>query len=183
MANRPRLAAVLLAGLLAACTGGDGTLSPASPTVPGSPTLPRSPTPTADAPSEIRKLELAIAQAVNERRQEHGLDPLTSREDLAAVARDYSERMLEEDFFDHVGPQGGNVADRVRDAGITFTAVGENLYLGEGPIDHVEAAVSGWMGSPDHRENILREVFTHTGVGMAREGNDVRVTQIFLTGP
>jgi uncharacterized protein YkwD len=63
---------------------------------------------------------------------------------------------------------------------ITFTGVGENLYLGLGPIDHVERAVEGWMESPGHREVMLSEIFTQTGVGMARRGEDVRVTQIFV---
>ncbi len=160
-------AAVLLA--VAACAAVDTTPPPSTPS------------PATELPAGLRETELEIADAVNERRRQHGLAPLESRDDLGAVARDYSQRMLEEGFFDHVAPDGSTVADRVLDAGIIFTAVGENLYLGDGPIDHVEVSVTGWMESPGHRENILREAFTQTGVGMARDGNDVRITQIFLT--
>lgn len=130
---------------------------------------------------EIRELEQSIAEGINEERQDEGLATLEWRDDLARVARDYSRRMLEEGFFDHVSPEGESIADRVRDGGINFTAVGENLYQGDGPVDHVSTAVSGWMDSPGHRENILREVFTQTGVGLAREGDRVIATQIFLT--
>jgi uncharacterized protein YkwD len=121
---------------------------------------------------------------INDQRREHGLEPLEHRDDLAAVAREFSAQMIDEEFFDHVDPAGESVADRVRAADIGFTVVGENLYGAEAPagmLDHVERSVSGWMDSPGHRENILRDVFTQTGVGMAREGDVVRVTQVFLT--
>jgi uncharacterized protein YkwD len=172
MRSASRLLAFLTLALviLVAC----GPLEPATPAPPA--------TPPAEVPAELRETEMAITEGVNDQRREQGLNPLEHRDDLAAVARSYSERMLEEGFFGHVDPEGEDVSDRVLDAGISFLAVGENLYLGEGPIDHVEASVSGWMQSPGHRQNILREQFSQTGVGMAREGNQVRVTQVFL-GP
>lgn len=174
------LTLVLLAGMLVgACTergSPDGSPPFATPAA----TMPAGEA-TADATPEVREAELTIAQSVNDERREQGLEPLETRADLALVARQYSQRMLEEGFFDHVDPQGNDVADRVREAGILFTAVGENIYKGQGPVDHTETAVDGWMRSPGHRENILREVFTQTGVGMARRGNTVYVTQVFLT--
>lgn len=184
-------AAVLL--LAVGCAGGE-TATPdarATPTGPASATVvPATATPggspatTADVTAETREIEMAITEAVNAQRREHGLGPLEHRDDLAAVARSYSAEMVEQDFFDHVDPSGQSVSDRVREAGITYTAVGENLYGASGPVgmvDHVERSVSGWMDSPGHRENILREVFTQTGVGMSSDGDTVRITQVFLT--
>lgn len=166
---------------LLSCQAGES-----EPSQPGGPASPAGGTaspvalPTG-ATEEIREQELAIAEGVNDERQAQGLATLEWRGDLARVAREYSRRMLDEGFFDHVSPEGESIADRVRDAGITFTAVGENLYQGDGPLDHVSTAVDGWMDSPGHRENILREVFTQTGVGLARQGDRVIATQIFLT--
>lgn len=174
---RGALATVLAALLLPGCADG-GALNQTPPTADTSPTV-GSPSPAITP--EVREAELAIAEAVNDERRKEGLEPLETRADLTMVARQYSERMLEEDFFDHVGPEGNDVADRLRDAGIQFRAVGENIYMGRGPVDHVETAVSGWMRSPGHRENILRDVFSQTGVGMARRGDTVYVTQVFLT--
>jgi uncharacterized protein YkwD len=138
-------------------------------------------TEAADVPDEIREMEQQITERVNDERRAEGLDPLEHRDDLARVARDYSRLMMEEEFFAHEGPEGGTVADRVREEGITFTAVGENLFTSEGPVDHVDVAVEGWMQSPGHRENILRDMYTHTGVGMVLEGGTAYVTQVFLT--
>jgi uncharacterized protein YkwD len=169
--------ALALALSLAACAPGDAETTPAA-------TPQWTPAETPAAAPEVRRTEMAITEAINDQRQEHGLEPLEHRDDLAEIARQFSQQMVDEQFFDHVDPAGESVADRVRDTGITFTAVGENLYGAEGPVgmvDHVERSVSGWMDSPGHRENILREVFTQTGVGMASDGTTVRVTQVFLT--
>jgi uncharacterized protein YkwD len=178
MRNAPiHLLAMLLALCLTACAPDEPATTPAA-------TPAGTPSGTPAAPAEAVETERAITEAVNDQRREHGLEPLEHRDDLAEVARRFSQQMIDEQFFDHVDPAGESVADRVRDAGITFRVVGENLYGAEGPVgmvDHVERSVSGWMDSPGHRENILREAFTQTGVGMASDGTTVRVTQVFLT--
>jgi hypothetical protein len=38
---------------------------------------------------------------------------------------------------------------------------------------------SGWMHSPGHRANILRDAFTHTAVGIAQHESDLWATQLF----
>jgi uncharacterized protein YkwD len=45
---------------------------------------------------------------------------------------------------------------------------GENLYYGNGSLATARAAMSGWLGSPGHRANILKPRFYQTGVGMTR---------------
>lgn len=154
------------------------TAAPATATVQPSPP---GESPGATVPSDVRQLERDIHEQVNQQRRDNGLEPLEYREDVAHVARDYSELMLEQDFFSHTGPEGDTVADRVREAGIGFTAVGENLSQLVNAPNPVEMAVQGWMESEGHRENILREHFTHTGVGVAMDDGTLYATQIFLT--
>jgi len=130
--------------------------------------------------SDIAALEQEVVRRINAIRRERGLQPLATNDELGQIARDYSCLMAREDFFSHTGPAGGTVADRVREAGIAYRLVGENLARNTNAADPVAVAVQGWMDSPGHRENILREGFAETGVGACREGSRYYFTQIFL---
>ena len=98
---------------------------------------------------------------------------------LTTLARDHSCDMARRGFFDHASPEGRTLGDRVRTAGIRFRAIGENIARIES-ADPVKAAVSRWMKSPPHRDNIFTREFTHTGVGACRGGRAVYFTQVFL---
>ncbi len=146
---------------------------------PPAPTATVGPASTAPSP-EIARLEQAVTERINQARQEHGLEPLKTNDTLVRVARDYSCLMAREDFFSHTGPAGQQVDDRVREAGVRYLLVGENLAKTVNAPNPVDIAVNGWLESPGHRANILREQFTETGVGICREGNTLLFTQIFL---
>lgn len=152
------------------------------------PPLPRQDTPT-NTPSTPQasvqspataKMEAAIRQRINQIRQEQGLNPLQNNEKLAQVARNYSQQMARDKFFSHTGSDGSTLTTRVRAGGITYWAVGENLFKSTNVPEPVPFAVQGWMDSPGHRENILRPVFTETGIGVWREGNTYYITQLFM---
>ncbi|MBO3088792.1 CAP domain-containing protein [Cellulomonas dongxiuzhuiae] len=55
--------------------------------------------------------------------------------------------------------------------------VGENLSLG---YASAQAAVTGWMKSPGHRENILRASFSQIGVACAQGSRGWLCAQVFL---
>jgi uncharacterized protein YkwD len=128
----------------------------------------------------IAQMEAQIHQRINEIRQENGLDRLENNERLVQVARDYSQKMARQEFFSHTGPEGSTPAERVRSAGINYRVVGENLFKSTNAPEPVSLAVEGWMNSPGHRENILRDAFTETGIGIWRDGNTYYVTQLFM---
>lgn len=149
--------------------------------IPGADQLLNQPLPSIPAQTpNIAEMEAAIRQQINEIRVENNLQPLENNERLAQVARQYSQRMAQKNFFSHTGPDGDTPAQRVRDGGIVYLMVGENLFRSTNISDPVPAAVQGWMESPGHRENILRSVFAETGVGVWREGNQYYITQMFL---
>ncbi len=129
---------------------------------------------------EISEMEAEIRRQINEIRQAQGLEPLEINEQLAQVARDYSQQMAEGDFFSHVSPDGDDPAERVRSAGIRFRVVAENLFTSTNAPDPVPLAVQGWMESPGHRSNILLDDITETGIGIWQEGNSYYVTQLFM---
>jgi uncharacterized protein YkwD len=141
----------------------------------------KSPTPSPAAQSAaIAEMEAQIRQQINEIRQQNGLNSLQNNEKLAQVARNYSQLMARDNFFSHTGSDGSTLAQRVRSARIFYIMVGENLFTSTNIPQPVPLAVHGWMKSPGHRENILRPVFTQTGVGIWREGNTYYITQLFM---
>jgi uncharacterized protein YkwD len=141
----------------------------------------RSPSPTTTVQSPTAaEMEAAVLQRINAIRQQQDLKPLKNNERLAQVARNYSQQMARDDFFSHTGSDGSTPAKRVRAGGINYSVVGENLFKSTNAPQPVPLAVKGWMESPGHRENILRPVFTETGIGVWRDGNTYYITQLFL---
>jgi uncharacterized protein YkwD len=125
-------------------------------------------------------MEAQTRDRINAIRQQQRLQPLRQNDKLAQVARNYSRRMAEQNFFAHTSPQGDTTVDRVRSAGIFYFEIGENLFMCTNFPQPVPAAVTGWMNSPGHRENILRPEYRETGVGVWRRGNTYYFTQLFL---
>jgi len=132
-------------------------------------------------PDDLRAVERAAIEAVNAVRLEHGLSELEFREELADVARRHSEDMAKRDFFSHDSPNKTDAKQRVSAAGLQFRRMGENLFQCQGVDDPVEAAVSSWMESPGHRENILTPEFEQTGIGLVvDEEGRFFFTQLFM---
>ncbi|MGI0488111.1 CAP domain-containing protein [Pantanalinema rosaneae CENA516] len=125
-------------------------------------------------------MEEQVRQRINAIRQQQGLSELRQHEELAQVARNYSRRMAEQNFFAHQSPQGDTMVQRVESAGIAYRMVGENLFTSTNIPQPVPAAVNGWMNSPGHRANILRSEYQETGIGIWRQGNTYYFTQLFL---
>ena len=129
---------------------------------------------------DLREMESETEKAVNRIRVQHGLAALVSVPTLVNVARAHSADMVRRNYFDHVDPDGRHPSDRVTDAGVSWTKVSENLAMNAGMDDPVARAVQGWMESPGHRANILDSALTHTGVGIAEDGDGgYTFTQVF----
>ena len=141
--------------------------------------------------------ERLIHEAINDERTAEGLDPLEHEDDLRAVARGHSADMVDQEYVAHESPDGVTPADRLDAAGCS--AGGENVaqsWIGE-PVDvdgeqfiatnEAELAdhlVERWMASPGHRENVLRDSFAESGVGVViTEDNRVYATQKFCAEP
>jgi uncharacterized protein YkwD len=142
--------------------------------------LAASPATAQEAPRGVAAIERAVLDKVNEIRRERGLPPLAPDPALAAIARGYSCAMAERGFFDHTAPDGTTMGDRLRAAGQRYRSAGENIARIETRGDPAERAVTGWLKSPGHRENLLSKSFTTTGVGACRAGRAVYFTQVFV---
>jgi uncharacterized protein YkwD len=131
---------------------------------------------------ELEFLERYCFTEVNQQREAEHLAPLVRSPELLPVARRYSRQMAEERFFSHTDPQGRTAGNRVREAGIKFSMVGENLSQADGYLDPVPDVVESWMRSPNHRLNILNSEFQYAAVGVwIGDKGTVYFTELFLT--
>jgi len=130
---------------------------------------------------EIESLEQQCLDEVNRVRRRSGLRRLNLYEELLPVAREYSRRMAEQNFFSHSDPDGRTVRERVDEADIRWRMVGENLAYSNGYVNPVAASIHGWMDRPGHRRNILEPDFSLTAIGVwIKADGTVYFTEIFL---
>ncbi|MFE5299943.1 CAP domain-containing protein [Streptomyces sp. NPDC056632] len=109
-----------------------------------------------------RRMEEDVVVLVNERRRSAGLPPLRVDERLRESSRAHSADMAARGFFSHEAPGGVQPVDRMRRAGYPAPAA-ENIARGQ---QTAAGAMRGWMNSPGHRANILREGLATIGVGV-----------------
>jgi uncharacterized protein YkwD len=137
---------------------------------------------------DSRQAGQVVLRLVNEARRRGGTcgrqrfaptPPLAWNEQLVAAALAHSRDMAERDYFDHVDPSGGAVAQRARREGYPWRVIGENIAAGQGSPQQV---VAGWLASPGHCANILSPDFAEMGATYAlnvRATMEIYWTQVF----
>lgn len=127
----------------------------------------------------VEALESRTYHLVNEHRRAMGLQPLAYDARIAAVARRHSEDMAAGRV--PAGHDGFDARRRAIAKTIPLRGIAENVAYNDYPLSRtVPAAVSGWLGSRGHRENIEGGYET-TGVGIAGDGRGTwYYTQIFV---
>jgi uncharacterized protein YkwD len=123
----------------------------------------------AGAPPTARasRVESTIMRCTNQARAAHGLRGLHRNRILRNAARYHARNMRRYRFFDHRDVFGQSPLDRILRFGGrgVFRWVGENIAVGYWSASD---ACRAWMGSAEHRSNILDRRFTMIGVGFAR---------------
>lgn len=117
------------------------------------------------------KIDLAseseMLNMINKERISRGIKPLSlGSQALIAVARSHCKDMFVRGYFSHYTPENLSPFDRMINAGINFTAAGENLAL----APSVDLSMRGLMQSPGHRANILSTDFGRIGIGVIDGG-------------
>jgi len=126
------------------------------------------------ADEKLRSLKEEIIDLTNAERKQLGLVPLKYNPYLEGSAQAHADDMQARDYFEHSTPEGVSEEERIKASGYLEAfyqcncnksyAVGENLAKGQ--ISATEA-IETWMNSPAHRENLLNEIFTEIGIGVA----------------
>lgn len=127
-------------------------------------------------------IEEAVHVRINSARAEHGLAAVSFSTRLASIARAHSADMLTNDYFEHENLSGCSSSCRATNAGYTWRAIGENIYMMSGYTQTADEAakriVDGWMASEGHRANILNATYVEEGIGVAVEGKTIYATEL-----
>ena len=110
-------------------------------------------------------IEAQVKGLINQQRAQAGVRALSSNNALNIAARAHSQDMATNNFFSHTGSNGSDPFTRMSTSGYSFSAAAENIYAGNGSDNSASAAVSAWMNSSGHRENMLNSTYTNFGVG------------------
>jgi uncharacterized YkwD family protein/spore coat assembly protein SafA len=121
--------------------------------------------PNIDATKNVEQQVLTI---VNQERAKTGLKPLQMDWELQRVARTKACDMATTGYFSHQSPDYGSPFEMMKQYGISYRTAGENIAKGQ---TSPQSVMDSWMNSQGHRENILKNDFTHIGVGYCQQGN------------
>ena len=131
-------------------------------------------------PVDNSEEEQRMVNMVNEARQNNNLDPLEVDPELTRVARRKSQDMVDNDYFSHHSPTYGSPFDMLDHYDVEYLHAGENIASNPS----VEDAHNSLMNSPGHRQNILNENYTHTGIGIvSSDRQGYMITQLFISQP
>lgn len=135
--------------------------------------------------SELAALERDVIRVVNGTRSSTDAPPLSPSDAMMRAARGHAEELARRGVLDHGSSTPGRetFARRLAAEGApAWTLAGENLIeLPYVAVDVADEAVTGWLGSPSHRSQMLEPSYTDTGVGIARdESGNWYVVQLFI---
>jgi uncharacterized protein YkwD len=107
----------------------------------------------------MSRAEQLLLQKMNDVRSAHGLPALRYDEHLQRAARAHSREMLADGVFEH-----GAFGLRMIEFNVRGQITGENIAWGSGLFGTPGSIFDAWLGSPEHRANILRPSFNRVGL-------------------
>ena len=143
--------------------------------------------------TDIRNFELELFEITNQKRIENCVSPLVWDDKLHSIAKNHSQDMAENNYFDHNNLNGVSVFDRGNNVGyecekerndVIYEGISENIsQMGLTYQDyesiHEEHIIEGLMDSLEHKENMLDNAYTKIGIGIAINENHLYTTQNF----
>jgi uncharacterized protein YkwD len=133
-----------------------------------------------------QQAEKGIFEKTNELREQKKLDPLLAEVDLKKAAEDHSQDMLKRNYLGHFSPEGKSPLDRLaKYQPNPRRSIGENVHMIKSshrlsnPEEIAQVMIQDWLGSPEHRRNLLSKDFEFLGVGCASIGKKIDCTQVF----
>lgn len=127
--------------------------------------------PAATAAPRAARADLRLLESINLVRAGNGLPPLHLSSGLSRAAALHDLQMSQAGYFGHESPGGGpfwrRIAPRYRPAPGRPWVVGENIAWNSQAISAAET-VALWMGSPEHRANLLDPRWRDVGIAVVR---------------
>lgn len=101
-----------------------------------------------------------LLDQTNQQRQANGVAPLSDNAKLDSAAGAKAADMFAKDYWAHNSPTGETPWDFITAAGYSYSAAGENLAM---DFSTTSGVIAGWMGSPEHRANMLNATYKDVG--------------------
>lgn len=131
-----------------------------------------------DQPPNLPQIEIDVEKGINAHRKSSGLPILQSDAEVTKIARVHSDNMASGKVeFGH-----GGFDDRFAQikGHLQIASAAENISRHKRITDHAKTAISNWLASPGHLENINGD-FDLTGVAAATsKDGTVYITQLFV---
>lgn len=128
------------------------------------------------SPSEVIRL-------TNNERLAVGLSPLAENKILDNAALAKGQDMLSKGYWAHFGPDGTSPWSFFLQFGYKYQYAGENLAR---DFSNASGAVTAWMNSSTHKENILNPHYKEVGIGVVEGsllGNETTIIVQFFGSP
>ncbi len=109
---------------------------------------------------------LDMLAEVNALRAQVGVKALDLCGNLNSSAQDYASLMASHDHYGHVGPDGSQPWERMKDHGYNWRDAAENIAGGYADVSTVMA---GWHESAGHYANIVNPDYTDVGFGSSND--------------
>lgn len=109
-----------------------------------------------------------LLSATNAQRSSNGQTDLSLNAQLSQAAQAKANDMVGRNYWSHNTPEGNAPWVFISQAGYSYTQAGENLAYGFLTSDDT---VVGWMNSPSHRDNLLKNAYKEVGFGIANSAN------------
>jgi uncharacterized protein YkwD len=136
----------------------------------------------------LAQLRTDVRSEINRVRTEHGLAPLRGSGTLRRAAGQHVYEMAVLGYFGHGSPNRASFAARLAayyvPRGYGTWAVGETLLWWESPLP-ARSIVQLWLGSPEHRRQLLAPAFREVGIAAAEvsgAGGVFRGRRVTLVG-
>ena len=112
--------------------------------------------------SAITNEEEIILTLINTEREKNNLSPLKIDPELQNIARLKAEDLVENNYFSHISPTYGTPFEMLKSNNIKYKTASENI-AGNSSLEN---AVSSWMNSESHKQNILSNIYNYTGISV-----------------
>jgi uncharacterized protein YkwD len=127
--------------------------------------------PGEEKPPHLGETEQKLFEAANAARGKEKIDKLQIDRTLMKLALDHARNMAKQEKMEHV-LDGKGVADRAKEAGYRYRAIGENIAQAIGEEDTPAPAPAlihqSWMESEGHRANLLNPKFQQMGIAVVK---------------
>lgn len=108
--------------------------------------------------------EKIIFDLLNKARTNAGLPKLSADAKLFKVANLKVQDMVKNSYFSHTSPTYGSPFKMMKTYGISYKVAGENIAGNPSLQD----AVTSWLNSPTHKQNILSNSYNYIGIGIEK---------------